>query len=288
LATAVEKAGEVVADAAEKVAEEATDVAAVSRTVDSRLVTAFLGGSALGLAAGIAGSWFVLSKKLKTKYEEIADEEIANMRIHYDKKLRALENREEKALIEDVSTDIQSRTEIDGGQTPYHTMYKGGEGEDQPSGEGTVVQNVFVNNSNEDPEVAMQDAWNIEEELANRSPDVPYVVHRNEHEEGPENEEYDKYTLTYFEGDDTLCRDDDTVITDQDGVVGLGNLSRFGHGSGDPNIVYIRNEKLRVDIEVVHSDGKYATEVAGFPEDELQHSSMRRRSPRRSDFDSDR
>jgi hypothetical protein len=284
----VEKAAEVVADAAEKVAEEATDVAEVSRTVDSRLVTAFLGGSALGVAVGVAGGYFLLSKKLKLKYEAIADEEIANMRTHYDKKLRALENREEKALIEDVSTDIKSRTEIDGGKTPYHQMYKGGEGEDEASGDGTVVQNVFINNSNDDPEVAMQDAWNIEEELANRSPDVPYVVHRNEHEEGPENEEYDKYTLTYFEGDDVLCRDDDTIIEDQDGVIGLGNLSRFGHGSGDPNIVYIRNDKLRVDIEVVHSDGKYATEVAGFPEDELQHSSMRRRSPRRSDLDSDR
>jgi hypothetical protein len=228
----VEKAAEVVADAAEKGGRRSDRCGRSVSPVDSRLVTAFLGGSALGVAVGVAGGLLPFEQEtpLKLKYEAIADEEIANMRTHYDKKLRALENREEKALIEDVSTDIKSRTEIDGGKTPYHQMYKGGEGEDEASGDGTVVQNVFINNSNDDPEVAMQDAWNIEEELANRSPDVPYVVHRNEHEEGPENEEYDKYTLTYFEGDDVLCRDDDTIIEDQDGVIGLGNLSRLVTG----------------------------------------------------------
>jgi len=97
-----------------------------------------------------------------------------------------------------------------------------------------------------------------------------------------------QFTLTYFEGDDVLCKDDDTVIRDQDATVGLGNLSKFGHGSGDPNIVYVRNEELKVDLEIVHSDGKYAVDVAGFKEDELQHSSMRRRSPRRSEYDPDR
>jgi hypothetical protein len=160
-------------------------------------------------------------------------------------------------------------------------MYDGG-----TKGEAPTVVNVF--NNGEDPEVEMTDAWDIEEELKNRSPEVPYVVHRNEHEEGPEGpDEYEKFTLTYFEGDDILCKEDDTVITDPDAVIGLGNLSRFGHGSGDPNIVYVRNDTLKVDLEIVHSDGKYATEVAGFKEDEIQHSSMRRRSPRRSEYDAD-
>ena len=146
-----------------------------------------------------------------------------------------------------------------------------------------VVQNVFVNNG----KVDIEEEWDYEVETAQRSEELPYVIHRDEYNnETPDG--FDQYTLTYFEGDDVLCRDDDTVIEDQDSVVGLGNLTKFGHGSGDPNIVYVRNHELRVDLEVVHSDGKYATEVHGFQDDELQHSSMRRRSPRRSEYDADR
>lgn len=292
MATVTEKAIEVAADAAEEVAEESTQVAEAMREWNGRDVGL---GITFGLGAGIAigafGSFFVLSKKLKTKYEQIADEEIANMKAHYDAKLRALENREEKATLESVKKDIDVRTEEGdegGGHTPYHTMYAPGGSEPEKAPDPTVV-NIF-NNNNDDPEVEMTDGWDIEAELAFRAanPGEPYVVHRNEHEEGPEGpEEYEKFTLTYFEGDDVLCKEDDSIIEDQDGVVGLVNLSRFGHGSDDPNIVYIRNDKLKVDLEVVHSDGKYASEVAGFKDDELQHSSMRRRSPRRSDIDSE-
>jgi hypothetical protein len=77
----------------------------------------------------------------------------------------------------------------------------------------------------------------------------------------------------------------DEVIDEQDELIGLANLSRFGHGSGDPNIVYVRNEEKKLDIEIVHSDRKYAVEVHGFADDEIRHSSMKRRSPRRSDDD---
>lgn len=291
MATAVEKAIDVAANAAEDVAEESTQVAAATRALSPRNVGFLCGGLGVGLVIGSFGTHVFLSKLINKRYEAIANEEIATMKSYYDKKLRALENREEKAILEDASKEIQVRTE-DGGVTPYHSMYQGGSEPDKPQHPDAPKQQVErltnIFNKVEDPEVPMEEAWNIEEELANRSPEVPYVVHRNEHEEGPgDPDEYEKYTLTYFEGDDVLCRDDDTIIEDQDDVVGLGNLSRFGHGSGDPNIVYIRNDKLRVDLEVVHSDGRYATEVAGFKEDELQHSSMRRRSPRRSELDAD-
>lgn len=284
MATAVEKVIDVAANAAEDVAEESTQVAAATRALSPRNVGFLCGGLGVGLVIGSFGTHVFLSKLINKRYESIANEEIATMKSHYDRKLRALENREEKALLEDAGKEIQVRTEggEDGsGVVNYAGMYQGGSEPDKPQ-----LQNVFEQDA--DPEVEMSDAWDAAVELANRTPDVPYVVHRSEHEEGPgDPDEYEKYTLTYFEGDDVLCREDDTIIEDQDEVVGLGNLIRFGHGSGDPNIVYIRNDKLRVDLEVVHSDGKYATEVAGFKEDELQHSSMRRRSPRRSELDAD-
>lgn len=274
------------AEAAEVVSEEAADTAATLRGWNPREGGLFLLGAGLGLVGGVAIGYGFAGKRLRTKYEEIADQEIAGMKEHYDSKLRALDNQTEKKTLDDVAKELKYATEgkDGGGKVPYHLI---GSEPDKPA--ETVVQNVFVQNSNEDPEVEMSDGWDYALEVAGRTPGVPYVIHRDEFdEESQETEGYEQYTLTYFEGDDVLCRDDDTVITDQDATVGLGNLSKFGHGSGDPNIVYVRNEELKINLEIVHSDGKYAVDVAGFKEDELQHSSMRRRSPRRSEYDPDR
>lgn len=289
MATAVEGAIDVAADAAEVVAEESAQVAAATRGLNPRNVGFLFGGLGVGIFVGSFGTHVLLSKMLKTRYEKIADEEIASMKEHYDNRLRALNNKEEKATLDDVAKDLKYATEGEdgGGKIAYHRIGSEPDKTQDPDAP-PVVQNVFVQNS-EDPEVPMEPGWNYAEEVSNRQPGVPYVIHRDEYQEGIDGDvQFEQFTLTYFEGDDVLCRDDDTVITDQDATVGLGNLAKFGHGSGDPNIVYIRNEELKVDLEIVHSDGKYAVDVAGFKEDELQHSSMRRRSPRRSEYDPDR
>lgn len=301
MATAVEEAIDVAADAAEAVAEESTQVAEAMREWSGRDVgLGVFFGLGVGVTAGVFSAYFLMSKRLQTKYEAIADEEIAGMKAHYDSKIRALDNREEKKTLDQVAQELKYATDgkDGGGRVPYHlvgsepdksqALREDMEQEAADEADPNVVVNIF-NNNVEDPEIEMEEGWNYEEEVKTRTMEVPYVIHRDEHHEGPPgNEEYEKYTLTYFEGDDVLCKEDDSVITDQDEVVGLGNLSRFGHGSGDPDIVYIRNDKLKVDLEVVHSDGKYAMQVQGFQEDELQHSSsMKRRLPRRSEYDAD-
>lgn len=268
---------EAVADAAEAVSEESAQVAEVARALTSRELSFLFGGTGLGLAAGFTAGYFFLRKKLELKYEELADQEIANMKEHYNSKLRALEAQEEKKKLlgdtEEVIDELAYRRREDGGgPIPYHAV--GSEPEKS-------VTNVFNTTQPEPAELAEEvNVYEME-----RDPDVPYIIHKEEYNSTPEG--YERHTLTYFEGDDVLSDERDKVMEDQDEVIGLGNLSKFGIGSGDPNIVYIRNEKLKVDIELVHSDGRYATEVHGFQPDELQHSSMRRRSPRRSDYDSD-
>lgn len=298
MATAVEKAIDITADVAEDVAEESAQVAEATRALTSRDVGLVFGGVGVGVAIGAVGGYFLLKKQFTIKYEHILNEEVAGMRSYYDSKHKALDNEREKLQLEKVESEIKDRQEDNGGDgtTPYHQMYKGGSDPDKPADlmpepeapteDAAPVVNIF-NKNGEDPEVEIREVWDYDEELKSRSPQVPFVIHRDEYnDETPEG--FDQYTLTYFEGDDVLCKDDDSILEDKDATVGLGNLSKFGHGSGDPTIVYIRNHELRVDLEVVHSDGKYATEVAGFPEDELQHSSMRRRLPRRSDIDSER
>ena len=90
--------------------------------------------------------------------------------------------------------------------------------------------------------------------------------------------EFNQVTLTYFEGDEVLSDERDQTVDDVDGLAGEDNLQRFGHGSGDPNVLYIRNEHISLDMEILRSKGKYTHEVLGFIEHSDQPKIRRFRS----------
>ncbi|HEX4503414.1 MAG TPA: hypothetical protein VH187_20005, partial [Scandinavium sp.] len=110
--------------------------------------------------------------------------------------------------------------------------------------------------------------------------DVPYIIHIDEFRENPLS--HDQTTYTYYEMDDVLSDSRDTTVDDMDRVIGLGNLGKWGHGSQDPNVVYIRNEELGMDIEVVRDRGSYFETI----NPTIRHSADVRRRPNRR-FDDD-
>jgi hypothetical protein len=73
---------------------------------------------------------------------------------------------------------------------------------------------------------------------------------------------YEKVTVTWYEGDSVLTDQDDAVVEEFVVAIGEGNLL-FGHDSGDPNVVYVRNDRLSTDYEVVRSEGSYRVDVLG-------------------------
>jgi hypothetical protein len=122
-----------------------------------------------------------------------------------------------------------------------------------------AIVNTFKNND---------DDWDMEAELERRTDEAPYILHVEEFV----NDElgFSQSTLTYYEGDDILTDEKDVPIYDKTNVV--GDL-RFGYGSGDPNVVYIRCPKLRAEFEVLRDQGSYAFEVLGVDvEQSLKHS----------------
>lgn len=141
--------------------------------------------------------------------------------------------------------------------------------------EKTETRNVFV-----DP------TFDLEEEMKYRTDEKPYVITHDEYYEAER--EYDTASLTYYELDDTLVDEKDKPVEGIDKVVGDDNLVRFGHGSKDKNIVFVRNDRLETDYEIVKSTGSYLEEVLGMPKEEpnsLKHSDQRdrRRAFRRGD-----
>jgi hypothetical protein len=96
------------------------------------------------------------------------------------------------------------------------------------------------------------DDWDYTEEVQSRSSDRPYIIHRDEYF-GNEME-FEQSTLTYYKGDNILCDDLDVPVYQPEKVVGP---LKFGHGSLDPSIVYIRNEELQGEYEVLLEYGTF-------------------------------
>lgn len=94
--------------------------------------------------------------------------------------------------------------------------------------------------------------------IPKRHPDRPYVI--------PESwymgeDEYAKLDVVYFEEDGVLMGEGDQVITAKEETVGEQNLHKFGIGTNDRNSVYIRNEKLQTDYEVIRDKRSYMEAV---------------------------
>lgn len=97
-----------------------------------------------------------------------------------------------------------------------------------------------------------------------RDPERPYVISQEEFLEN--DPEHTQTSITYYAGDDILADERDVPIDEVESTVGTDNLSRFGHGSKDKHLVYIRNERTEMDFEIAYSGGKFAEEVHGFIE----------------------
>lgn len=124
-----------------------------------------------------------------------------------------------------------------------------------PTHEGApIVVNIFEHGD---------DDWDFEVEIPNRDPNRPYVIHRDEFfgDEHDEDEEpYTQCVLTWYEGDGILVDDDSVPIYNHEELVGE---LLFGHGSDDPNVVYVRNVRRTAEYEIVKDAGLYSQEVLG-------------------------
>lgn len=280
---------EVVAENVEEAVDGVVDILEVTKT--NPVVVGVAVG--FGVLIGAAGGYFVAKQKLKSFYEDLATEEIAQAKEFYAalnkvdvesgdvlspmevldrtnpeaaEALRNYQGENEEELIEkakdeqggpwDEAMDEAQIAKIEG-RLHGGTIEAGAE-------EKTV--NVFV-----DPQ------FDLEEESKYRTEDKPYIITHDEYFSAER--DYDNISYTYFEVDDTLVDEQDKPVEDVDGLIGEEHLARFGHGSKDNNIVYVRNDKIQSDFEIIRSRGSYLEEVLGMPEEpnSLKHSDARDR-----------
>lgn len=119
----------------------------------------------------------------------------------------------------------------------------------KPVSEDNILINIFPNEN---------DDWDYDEEVKHRTPDHPYIIHRDEYFSNEM--DYRQSTLTFYEGDSILCDELDVPVYNPEKIVGK---LIFGHGSQDISICYVRNEHLEAEYEVLLDHGFFQTEVLG-------------------------
>lgn len=289
-------------DAVEDTIDGVVDVVTVVRGNPKLIVAAAVGGVVVGATGGYFVTKKLITKNLRLHYEEIAEREIAEAKKFYSKLHKTDEYSDPEVLAADLglateasvrygSVEINAETpaateeelqeeleevadliegEMD--RVDYTAFHKQGETststDDEPKVE-VKVTNIFASQQVH-PEVRHDD-FDYDEELARRNGDTPYVIHHDEFMEGEK--DYEQQQLTYFKGDDILIDNRDEVVQDTEATVGDSNLLRFGHGSKDRNIVYVRNDRIELDFEIVQDEGSYTEKVLGF----LEHSDTPRR-----------
>lgn len=81
----------------------------------------------------------------------------------------------------------------------------------------------------------------------------PYVISPDEF--GENGDEYETISLTYY-ADGVLTDDADEVIEDVDDIVGTDSLTHFGEYEDDS--VFVRNERMKCDYEILLDTRKYS------------------------------
>lgn len=99
-----------------------------------------------------------------------------------------------------------------------------------------------------------------------RDPNYPYVISEDEFMQ--DEQDYSKITVTYYDKDSSLVDDREQYIPNTDSIVGESNMELFGIGTDSPDIVYVRNDRLESDFEVIRKHANYSIDVLGFEPDE--------------------
>lgn len=183
---------------------------------------------AFGAAVGSVVTW----QLVKTKYAQLAQEEIDSVKEVFSNRENKNADSDEPILdndmLEDEETPAVSHSTLKPSLAAYAKML---------SEKGyTSYSNSHISLENENPE------------------DMTFEPHVISYEEYGELDGYDVKSLNYY-GDGVLTDDWDNVIEDIANLVGTEFTSRFGDGEQD--IVYVRNDTTLTDYEIVYSPRAY-------------------------------
>lgn len=206
------------------------------------------------VAASFAAGGGVAYLYTKRKYEAILEQEIVDFKQEYSVRMAAVvearANEEAKTISESIiAREAYAPPSVDTGNGEHVTA------EDIKE---AIESNIFDQPMPDVPE------WDQEAEEDSRRNGVPFILSKDEYYAGELG--FTQMHLTFYEEDDVLVDEEDQLVPDQDGTVGEDNLQKFGYGSGDPRVLYVRNEVKQIDFEITLDKGSFSAAM-GF----IQH-----------------
>jgi hypothetical protein len=256
----------------EEVANNLEEVAEVTRTINAAVVGSFMGGTWFGMAVGGILGFRYGVRRTKVKAMEEAEAEIDEMREQFRQRDIARQNEFEKkefvpeGIVEeqyqDVLIDYTKPAERPlPPPVPVHDPKPVVPGDlSVPPRPGTSYESF---GGAKDETV---NGWNYADEFANRRAGKPYVIHEDEftNDNLPQ---HSVTTYTYYQVDGVLADEDGSRIMNVQDIVGNA-LNRFGHGTADPNVVFVRNDVLQIQIEITRLPNEsYEQSVEGLQHD---------------------
>lgn len=190
---------------------------------------------AAGAVIGSLAAW----KLTKTKYEKIMIEEEQSLREYYNKKVK---------VIEDTATDLH-----DSYQRREDALRK--KLEEETEKEPEIVQDMDELHDKEFDryaEILKDHKYSQEEPCFDAGTnDKPYVVSPDEFGDA---DDYDIITLNYY-ADGVVADDWNDPIEDIGATIGEDFASHYGEYEED--VVYVRNDRLKVEYEILRSNLRY-------------------------------
>lgn len=121
-----------------------------------------------------------------------------------------------------------------------------------------VTKNYISSEDNEEKEETKEEYDGKEDEpevndYISDDPRDPYEITEEEYDDN--SNEFEKESLYYYRGNYTLVDDSDNVVDTEDADILLG--SDWVNLMNNNGIVYIRNEKVKTDYEIVVNSGVY-------------------------------
>lgn len=186
-----------------------------------------------GVAVGSGATWYFL----KDKYEKLAQEEIDSVKKVFSKRNQ------------DISNDSEDeKPEEDQAEPADSTLIKYERG---------LNALDYTSYSVETPATEEKQVEEETEEPVNDG--SPYVIPPEEF--GME-DDYDQISLTYF-SDHILTDENNELVEEVDRVIGFDSLNHFGEYEDDS--VFVRNDRLKCDYEILLDQRRYSDVLKTMP-----------------------
>lgn len=231
------------------------------RNIIAAASAGFAAGSVVGYYLGryfTNTAWMSMVEEMQSEIEQ-STEEIEGLSEFLEK----IENEHGANMVEDVE-DVPDPPEVEGqrvfpkniplddlkpGKIDYTAYSKGFSEPEEEEPVEVKLEELIVPDA-----VEIGQGWDMETERKRRSGRAPFIIHVSEY---GSNESFREHELIYYEGDGVFCDNDGNAMMQAMQVIGEDNL-RWGHGSEDSNMVYVRNVQQRCDYMITRDSGTYA------------------------------